>query len=72
MKDFCISLFKHEQEEKATKVYYAECLRIMTENTAKMGGGAYVQLKLADIVDPKPIDERSANEDNIEKMDDEA
>lgn len=77
MKDFCISLFKQEQEEKATKIYYAECLRIISENTAKMGGGSYIQAKLVDILDPKPIDNRSANEiiegikDKIEKMNDE-
>lgn len=77
MKDFCISLFKQEQEEKATKIYYAECLRIISENTAKMGGGSYIQAKLADILDPKPVDNRSANEiiqgikDKIEQMNDE-
>ena len=77
MKDFCISLFKQEQEEKATKIYYAECLRIISENTAKMGGGSYIQAKLADILDPKPVDTRTANEiidsikDKIEQMNDE-
>lgn len=76
MKDFCISLFKQEQEEKATKIYYAECLRIISENTAKMGGGSYIQAKLTDVLDPKPVDNRSANEiiqgikDKIEQMND--
>ena len=76
MKDFCISLFKQEQEEKATKIYYAECLRMISENTAKMGGGSYIQAKLADILDPKPVDNRSANEiidgikDKIEQLND--
>lgn len=77
MKDFCISLFKQEQEEKATRIYYAECLRIISENTAKMDGGSYIQAKLADILDPKPVDNRTADEiisgikDKIEKMNDE-
>lgn len=77
MKDFCISLFKQEQAEKATKIYYAECLRIIGENTAKMGGGSYIQAKLSDILDPKPVDNRSADEiingikDKIEKINDE-
>ena len=61
-KDLCISLFQKEQEEKAVKIYYAECLRIITENTAKMGGKLYVQVKLQDILDPKPIDNRTAND----------
>ena len=58
----CISLFQKEQEEKAVKIYYAECLRIMTENTAKMGGGSYIQAKLQDILDPKPVDNRTADD----------
>ena len=58
----CISLFQKEQEEKAVKIYYAECLRIMTENTAKMGGGSYIQAKLQDILDPKPVENRTADE----------
>ena len=58
----CISLFQKEQEEKAVKIYYAECLRIMTENTAKMGGGSYIHIKLQDILDPKPIDNRTADD----------
>ena len=62
MKDFCISLFQKEQEDKAVKNYYAECLRIITENTAKMGGGSYITAKLADIINPKPVDNRSGEE----------
>lgn len=61
-KETCISLFQKEQEEKAVKIYYAECLRIMTENTAKMGGGSYIEAKLQDILDPKPVDNRTAND----------
>ena len=58
----CISLFQKEQEEKAVKIYYAECLRIMTENTAKMGGGSYIEAKLQEILDPKPVDNRTADD----------
>lgn len=58
----CISLFQKEQEEKTVKIYYAECLRIMTENTAKMSGGSYIQAKLQDILDPKPVENRTADE----------
>ena len=62
MKDFCISLFQKEQEDKAVKIYYAECLRIITENTAKMGGGSYITAKLADIINPKQTDNRTGEE----------
>ena len=62
MKDFCISLCQKEQEDKAVKIYYAECLRIISENMAKMGGGSYITVKLADIIDPKPVDNRTGEE----------
>ena len=62
MKDFCISLFQKEQEDKAVKIYYAECLRIITENTAKIGGGSYIAVKLADILKPKQVENRTGEE----------
>ena len=62
MKDFCISLFQKEQEDKAVKIYYAECLRIISENTAKMVGGPYIVAKLSDIINPKPVEKRTGEE----------
>ena len=62
MNDFCISLFQKEQEDKAVKIYYAECLRIITENTAKMCCGSYMKAKLADIINPDPVDNRTGEE----------
>lgn len=62
VRETCISLFQKEQEEKAVKIYYGECLRIITENTAKFGGGNFVQAKLQDILDPKPVDNRTADD----------
>ena len=61
-KDCCISLFKIEQEEKATRLYYAECLRLIGENTAKYGGGRYIEIHLTDILEPKATDNKSAEE----------
>ena len=37
-------------------------MRIMTENTAKIGGGSFIQAKLQDIIDPKPADNRTADD----------
>ena len=62
MKDFCISLFQKEQEDKAVKIYYAECLRIITENTARKCEGSYITEKLSDILNPKPVDNRTGEE----------
>jgi hypothetical protein len=70
VKDFCISLFQSEQEEKAVRIYYGECLRLLTENSAKtvmiQSGGKveapYVTISLQDILDPKPKEERTAEQ----------
>ena len=46
----------------AYRIYVADCLRILTENTAKIGGGSYITAKLADIINPKPVDNRTGEE----------
>ena len=58
----CISLFQKEQEDKAVKIYYAECLRIFTENTAKICSGSYITVKLADILNPKQVENITGEE----------
>ena len=70
VKDFCISLFQNEQKQKAVEIYFAENLRIIGENTAKavmlLSGGkceaSYIQVNLADLLDPKPVEKRTATE----------
>ena len=37
-------------------------MRIITENTAKMVGGSCVSVSFADIIDPKPVDNRTGEE----------
>jgi len=53
---------KERDVENAWRAYAGECLRLMTENTAKMGGGSYIQAKWADIINPKPTDNRTGEE----------
>lgn len=60
--DYCVALFRKEQEEKLIRTYFAECLRLSCENLAKMSGGQYVSHKLQDILEPKPIDTRTSGE----------
>ena len=72
-KDLCISLFQKEQdrkERKAAEIYISENLRIIGENTAKLvaisSGGkvdaSYIDAKLSDILNPKPVDNRTADD----------
>lgn len=46
----------------AYRVYTAEALRIMTENTAKYAGGGYMKQKYSDMVNPKPEETRTGQE----------
>lgn len=35
---------------------------MITENTARFGGGSYMQLKYSELIEPKPQDNRTADE----------
>ena len=55
-------ILKRQAEDQAFKIYVAECLRVMTENTAKMSGGSYISASFGDILNPKPVDNRTGEE----------
>lgn len=47
----------------AYRIYVTECLRMITENTAKQRGGSYINKPFADVIgNNKPKDERTAEE----------
>ena len=53
---------EEKQKEADFRLYVAECLQNISENTAKQSGGAYVYARFADLVKPKPVDNRTAEE----------
>ena len=57
-----IAYFQKEQREKAYQVYITDALRIITENTAKANGGHYLQVRYAELIEPKKEETRTANE----------
>ena len=59
---YAIARFNQHQRDLAYRIYVSDCLRIISENTAKMGGGSYITAKFADIINPKPADNRSGEE----------
>ena len=60
---YVVSKCKEQQKEMAYRIYVTECLRIMTENTAKQSGGSYINKPFADVIgNSKPKDERTAEE----------
>ena len=59
---YAMARYQSQQRDLAYRIYVSECLRIISENTAKMGGGNYITVKLADIINPKPVDNRPVEE----------
>ena len=65
-KFYIINHIKNEyiknQKEKIYKIYTAECLRLITENSAKIAGGNYMTAKYQDIIEPKQEIQQTAEE----------
>lgn len=59
---YAMARYQSQQRDLAYRIYVADCLRIISENTAKMGGGSYITAKLADIINPNPVDNRTGEE----------
>ena len=54
--------YQSQQRDLIYRIYVANCLRIMTENTAKQSGGNYMTAEYEDLIKPKKKDNRTGNE----------
>ena len=52
-KDVCIALYEQEKKNEYYREYVAECLRMISENTARKVGGVYMPVKFTDVISPK-------------------
>ena len=59
---YAMARFNQHQRDLAYRIYVTDCLRIISENTAKMGNGSYITAKFADIINPKPVEKRTGEE----------
>lgn len=59
---YAMARFNQHQRDLAYRIYVSDCLRIISENTAKIGGGSYITAKFEDIINPKPVDNRAGEE----------
>lgn len=60
--DHCISLFKEKQEEKLLKVYITDGLKTITETLQRVYGGASLNVRWIDLIDPKEEETRTGEE----------
>ena len=59
---YAMARYQSQQRDLAYRIYVSDCLRIISENTAKIGGGSYITAKIADIINPNPVDDRTGEE----------
>ena len=59
---YALARYNQHQRDLAYRIYVTDCLRMVTENTAKMSNGSYTVAKFADIINPKPVDNRTGEE----------
>ena len=59
---YAIARYQSQQRDLAYRIYVAECLRMIGENTAKVSGGSYMTAKFEDIINPNPVDNRTGEE----------
>lgn len=60
---YAIARYQSQQRDLAYRIYVTDCLRIISENTAKMVmGGSYITANFSDIINPKPSDNRTGEE----------
>lgn len=59
---YAIARYQSQQRDLAYRIYVTDCLRIISENTAKMCGGSYITEKFSDIINQKPVDKRTGEE----------
>ena len=59
---YATARFNQHQRDLAYRIYVSDCLRIISENTAKIGGGSYITAKFSDIINPKHVDNRTGEE----------
>ena len=59
---YAITRYQSQQRDLAYRIYVSDCLRIISENTARMSNGSYVTAKFSDIINPKPVENRTGEE----------
>ena len=59
---YAIARYQSQQRDLAYRIYVTDCLRIQVECVTAMGGHPLSPDRFADMLDPKPIDNRTADD----------
>lgn len=56
------AILKKQSEEELWRVYMANGMKMLTENTARFAGGSYLGTDFAEMIRPRKTDSREAEE----------
>ena len=59
---YAIARYQSQQRDLAYRIYVCDCLRMISENAASVGGRSYMAAKFEDVINPKPVDNRTGEE----------
>ena len=59
---YAIARFNQHQRDLAYRIYVTDCLRMVTENAAKLSKGTYTEARFYDIINQKPVVNRTGEE----------
>ena len=59
---YAIARYQSQQRDLAYRIYVTDCLRIQVECVTAMGGQPLSPSRFADMLDPKPVDNRTADD----------
>ena len=59
---YAMARYQSQQRDLAYRIYVSDCLRIISENTAKLSQGTYKAARFHDIINQKPIVNRTGEE----------
>ena len=59
---YALARYNQHQRDLAYRIYVADCLRMVAENTARLSQGTYTEARFYDIINPKPVDNRTGEE----------
>jgi hypothetical protein len=55
-------LLAEREKAAAYRIYVTDCLKLITENTARTGGGSYMKARYAEVERPAVVDKRTGEE----------
>ena len=59
---YAVARFQREQQDMAYRIFVTDCLRMITQSTAAVCQGTYMDARFADFINGKPADTRTGDE----------